>query len=423
MATQSRIDAAVEALRTGRFVLVVDDSDREDEGDLVIGAQFVTSADVGFLLEHTSGVICVALEPGRCDGLDLEPMASRNTAPLQTAFTVSVDAAVAVGTGISAADRAQTIRILADPGAIPADLVRPGHVFPLRAAAGGLTERRGHTEACVELAHRAGIEPAVVLCEVTSADRMSMAGGRELRELAARHDIPLVHVADLAAHPVAPHPAAAHPVAVRAARSATARPRRSAAAPLSAARLPTRYGTMTAYAFASDHLALVHGDVTSAGPVPVRLHSECITGDLVGSARCDCGEQLDLALRSIAAAGLGVLIYLRGHEGRGIGLANKLRAYALQDEGLDTVDANLHLGLPVDARDYGDAADILRALGVGAVQLLTNNPDKVRALRDRGLTVTRRPLAVLPGPENGRYLRTKANRLGHDLVQRLACAG
>lgn len=392
------IEDALAALRAGRPVLVVDDADREDEGDLILAAEHATPESVALLLELTSGVLCVALPGERCDALDLPPMVARSTDPKGTAFTVSVDARVGTSTGISAADRALTIRALADPATRPDDLNRPGHVFPLRARDGGVLVRPGHTEATVDLARMAGLTPAGVLCEVVSADRRGMARLPELRALADRHDLPLVAIADL----------------IRYRRRTERLVRRTATTTL-----PTLWGDMTAHAYASavegvEHLALVVGDPAAPGAVPlVRVHSECLTGDVFGSLRCDCGAQLRSSMSRIADAGAGVLVYLRGQEGRGIGLGPKLAAYALQDRGRDTVDANLDLGLPVDARDYTAAAQILADLGVSAIGLLTNNPVKYGELADAGLDVTRVPLATVPTAHNARYLRTKRDRMGH----------
>lgn len=393
------VEQAIGAVAAGRAVIVTDDRDRENEADLVFAAEHADPALMAFTVRHTSGVICVPMTGTDLDRLQLGPMVARNDDPLRTAYTVTVDATHGVTTGISAADRAHTARLLADPAAGPADLTRPGHVFPLRARDGGVLERRGHTEAAVDLARLAGRHPAGVIAELV-ADDGTMLRGEALRTFAERHDLLTISIAQLAAYRRR-HDRLVEQVAVT--------------------RLPTRYGTFTAYAYRSaltgaDHVALVAGRLDGPAPVLARVHSECLTGDAFGSLRCDCGPQLDDALARIADAG-GVLIYLRGHEGRGIGLAGKLRAYGLQDAGRDTVDANLDLGLPVDDRDYLDAAQILRDLGVGTVRLISNNPAKEEGLRAAGITVAaREPSPTFAGPENVRYLRTKRDRMGHRLT-------
>jgi 3,4-dihydroxy 2-butanone 4-phosphate synthase/GTP cyclohydrolase II len=396
----TRVHEAVDAVRRGEVVLVVDDEDRENEGDLIMAAEAATPEKVAFFLQHTSGVICVPITGERADALELPLMVGDNREAHRTAFTVSVDAAHGVSTGISAADRARTIGVLADPRASAGDLVRPGHIFPLRARDGGVLKRAGHTEAAVDLARLAGLVPAGVLCEVVSADKSGMARGPELRRLAVRHRLPLVAVADLVRH-----------------RLRSERLVRE----VGQARVPTRHGEFTCHAFESlldgtQHLAFVRGDVAGGAPVLVRVHSECLTGDIFGSQRCDCGAQLDDALRRIAADGRGVVVYLRGHEGRGVGIAHKLAAYNLQDAGHDTVDANLELGLPVDSREYGIGAQMLVELGVRRMRLMTNNPAKHRGLSGYDLEVVER-VALPPQvtPENVAYLRTKRDRLGHDL--------
>jgi 3,4-dihydroxy 2-butanone 4-phosphate synthase/GTP cyclohydrolase II len=391
--------AAVAAFRRGEPVLVVDDEDRENEGDLIAAAELMTPELMAFIVRHTGGVVCVAMESGRLEELRLPQMVEDSEDPKGTAFTVSVDLRTGISTGISAADRAATVRALSDPASVAEDFVRPGHVFPLRARAGGVLERAGHTEAAVDLTRLAGLRTVAVISEVVNDDG-TMARRADLRRFAARHDLQLISVADLARHQ-----RSAEPVVRRAARTS----------------LPTDHGTFDAYCYTGaadpvEHMALVMGDVRDGRDVLVRVHSECLTGDLFGSHRCDCGEQLDAALRRIAAAGRGVLVYLRGHEGRGIGLANKMRAYELQAQGLDTLDANLALGLPVDLRRYEVAAQVLLDLGVHSVRLMTNNPDKTRDLVEHGVAVSsREPIVVVPGPANVRYLRAKRDRLGHEL--------
>ncbi|MGH3614585.1 MAG: bifunctional 3,4-dihydroxy-2-butanone-4-phosphate synthase/GTP cyclohydrolase II [Pseudonocardia sp.] len=399
------IERAVVDLAAGRPVVVVDDEDRENEGDLIFAAQMATPELVSFMVRYTSGYVCVALTEGECDRLDLPPMHHTNSDNFRTAFTVTVDAKAGISTGISASDRAHTIRLLADPSAGPGDLVRPGHVLPLRARAGGVLRRPGHTEAAVDLARLAGLAPAGALCEIVSQkDEGDMARGDELRVFADEHELTLITIADLIAYR---RRFEKHVVRV------------------AQARIPTSHGEFVAYGFdclldGIEHIAMVRGDVaTPAGTgedVLVRVHSECLTGDVLGSLRCDCGPQLDAALDAVATEGRGVVLYMRGHEGRGIGLLHKLQAYQLQEAGADTVDANLALGLPADGRDYGIGAQILVDLGVRSMRLLTNNPGKRAGLEGYGLTVTGRvPLPVRAHPENLRYLRTKRDRMGHDL--------
>jgi 3,4-dihydroxy 2-butanone 4-phosphate synthase/GTP cyclohydrolase II len=402
---QSRVEDAVAAFRAGGLVVVTDDETRENEGDLIAAAELMTPELMAFLVRHTGGVVCVAVDGARLDALRLPQMVGRNEDPKATAFTVSVDLRHGITTGISAADRAATVRALADPARGADDFVRPGHVFPLRARPGGVLERPGHTEAAVDLARLAGLQTAGVISEIVSADG-SMARQEDLRRFASRYQLPLTSVDDL----------------VRYRRRTEAPVRRTAATGL-----PTAHGTFRAYCYSSvagtrpeatgqEHLALVLGDVDGAEDVLVRVHSECLTGDVFGSRRCDCGEQLNAGLARIAQAGSGVLVYLRGHEGRGIGLANKLRAYSLQDDGLDTLDANLALGLPADAREYHVAAHVLRDLGVRSARVLTNNGAKCRGLMENGLPVSgREPLLIQPGLENIGYLRAKRDRMGHDL--------
>jgi 3,4-dihydroxy 2-butanone 4-phosphate synthase / GTP cyclohydrolase II len=388
---------AVAAIAAGRMVVVVDDADRENEGDLIMAAETATPETIAFFVRHTSGVICTPMLGERLDELDLPMMVATNTAPYRTAFTISVDAGRGTTTGISASDRATTIRALIGPATRPGDLVRPGHIFPLRYRDGGVLMRAGHTEAAVDLARMAGCYPAAVLCELVDDDG-GMARLPELERFAERHGLPLISIAGLIRY---------------------RRQREKLVKRVAEARIPTRWGEFTAYAYESlldgeQHLALVKGAVQGEENVLVRVHSECLTGDALGSLRCDCGPQLEDALRLIADAGLGVVVYLRGHEGRGIGLSHKLRAYHLQEQGLDTVDANLDLGLPVDGRDYGMGSQILVDLGVTTMRLLTNNPAKYGGLDGFGLQIVERvPLQSQPNPENLRYLRTKRERLGH----------
>jgi 3,4-dihydroxy 2-butanone 4-phosphate synthase / GTP cyclohydrolase II len=389
---------AIEAFARGEIVVVTDDDDRENEGDLIMAAEAATPEKIAFFLQHTSGVICAALTGERADALDLPLMVSDNQEAHGTAFTVTVDLAHGITTGISAADRAQTIRALADPTVGPARFVRPGHVFPLRSRPGGVLKRAGHTEAAVDLARLAGLRPAGVLCEVVTEDKTEMARGADLAALARRHDLPQTTVAELVRQRLRNE---------RLVRGITS------------ARIPTAHGEFTLHAWESvidgvEHLALVKGEVRGGDPVLVRVHSECLTGDVFGSHRCDCGAQLDDALGAIAAEGRGVVVYLRGHEGRGIGIAHKLHAYNLQDDGLDTVDANLRLGLPVDTREYGIGAQLLLDLGVERLRLMTNNPAKYEGLRGYGLEIVERvPVPPRRTPENMRYLRAKRERLGH----------
>ncbi len=392
------IEDAVAAYAAGEIVVVVDDASRENEGDLVVAAEAATAEKIAFFLNHTSGVICMPMLGERLDALDLPPMVLDNTESNRTAFTVSVDGRHGTTTGISAADRASTIAALIDPATRPADLARPGHVFPLRCREGGVLNRAGHTEATVDLARLAGMYPAGVLCEVVSEDKASMARLPELERLAARHNLPLISIADL--------------IRFR-------RQREKLVKRVADARMPTEWGDFTCYVYESlldgeQHVAMVKGAVQGEDNVLVRVHSECLTGDALGSMRCDCGVQLQMALQRIATEGMGVVVYLRGHEGRGIGMAHKLRAYTLQDQGRDTVDANLDLGLPVDTRKYGTGAQILVDLGITTMRLLTNNPAKFGGLDGYGLEIVERvPLESVPNPENIRYLRTKQQRMGH----------
>jgi 3,4-dihydroxy 2-butanone 4-phosphate synthase/GTP cyclohydrolase II len=394
----ANVSEAIEAVGRGEMVVVVDDADRENEGDLIMAADAATPEKIAFFLAHTSGVICTPILPERADELELPLMVSNNTESQRTAFTVSVDAAKGTSTGISAADRAATIAALIDPKTQPADLRRPGHIFPLRYRTGGVLWRAGHTEAAVDLARLAGMSPAGVLCEIVSEDKASMARLAELEGFAERHRLPLISIADL----------------IRYRRQNEKLVRR-----VSEARIPTAAGDHRAVVYESvldgeQHLALVLGDVAGEQNVLVRVHSECLTGDVFGSLRCDCGPQLRAALDLIEREGKGVLIYLRGHEGRGIGLAGKIQAYRLQEQGHDTVDANLALGHPADSREYGIGAQMLVDLGITTMRLMTNNPTKRGGLEGFGLDIVERvPLELAPNPENISYLRTKRERMGH----------
>ncbi|PTA43877.1 bifunctional 3,4-dihydroxy-2-butanone-4-phosphate synthase/GTP cyclohydrolase II [Micromonospora sp. RP3T] len=397
MSSFGSIEQAVADVAAGRPVVVVDDEGRENEGDLIFAAELATPELVAFMVRHTSGYICVPLTEAECDRLDLPPMHHTNQDRRGTAYTVTVDAREGVSTGISAADRSHTIRLLADAGTDPTDLARPGHVVPLRARAGGVLRRPGHTEAAVDLTRLAGLRPAGVLCELVNDDG-TMMRVPDLEKFCAEHGLTLITIADLIAY----------------------RRRTEKQVELAAeARMPTPYGVFTALGYRAEHdpaehVALVFGDLGDGRDVLVRVHSECLTGDVFGSLRCDCGPQLQGALARVAREGRGVVLYVRGHEGRGIGLLHKLQAYQLQDQGRDTVDANLDLGLPADARDYGTGAQILYDLGVRSMRLLTNNPAKRAGLEGYGLTVTgREGLPVSSNPENVRYLRTKRDRMGH----------
>ena len=394
----STIEEALEALARGSMVVVVDDEDRENEGDLIMAAEDVTTETMAFFLEHTSGVFCVPLESERADQLDLPLMVVDNTEAQRTAFTVTVDYRHGTTTGISAHDRAATIRALIDPETRASDLNRPGHIFPLRYRPGGVLKRAGHTEATVDLCRLAGKSPSGVLCEIVSADKSDMARLPELEAFAERHHLPIVSIADLIRY---------------------RRHHEKLVKRIAEAALPTEFGNFQAVVFESildgeQHLALVYGDIESTPNVLVRVHSECLTGDVLGSLRCDCGPQLQTAMMKIAAEGAGVVVYLRGHEGRGIGLGHKIRAYALQENGHDTVDANLELGLPVDSREYGIGAQILVDLGVSSMRLMTNNPSKYGGLEGFGLNIVERvPIESTPTPYNIDYLRTKRERMGH----------
>ncbi|MCW2725440.1 MAG: 3,4-dihydroxy-2-butanone 4-phosphate synthase [Frankiales bacterium] len=393
------VERAIADIAAGKAVVVVDDEDRENEGDLIFAAEKATPELVAFTMTHCRGLLCVPLEGDVLDHLQLGQMAAHNTERMQTAFTVSVDAREGVTTGISAADRAHTISLLVDPETTSFDLVRPGHVFPLRAKPGGVLRRPGHTEAAVDLARLAGLRPAGVICEIVQEDG-TMARLPELLVFAEKHGLAVISIADL--------------IAWR-------RRTEKQVVKVADAKIPTAHGDFRAVGYetvldATDHIALVMGDIGDGQDVLVRVHSECLTGDVFGSRRCDCGPQLDAALAAVAAEGRGVVLYVRGHEGRGIGLMHKLQAYQLQDAGSDTVDANLELGLPADARDYGTGAQILVDLGIRTMRLLSNNPGKRAGLEGYGLEIIGRvPLPTLATPENLRYLKTKRDRMGHDL--------
>jgi 3,4-dihydroxy 2-butanone 4-phosphate synthase/GTP cyclohydrolase II len=392
------VEEAVEDIREGRMVVVVDDPDRENEGDLVVAAQFATPDAINFMATHARGLICLCLTEERADHLGLRPMTDHNEAPLGTAFTVSVEAREGVTTGISAADRSRTIQVAIHPESTPHDLVQPGHVFPLRAKPGGVLERIGQTEAAVDLANLAGLNPSGVVCEIMNDDG-TMARVDDLVPYCERHGLKMITVADLVEY------RRRHEKLVE--RGASVR-------------LPTEFGEFAAVAFrekltGKTHVALVKGNVDGAEDVLVRVHSECLTGDVFHSLRCDCGEQLEQALAQIESEGIGVLLYM-AQEGRGIGLLNKLRAYELQEQGMDTVEANLELGFPADARDWGIGNQILADLGLTTIRILTNNPKKLTGLDGFGLTVVGQvPIEVPPNVENARYLAAKRDKLGHRL--------
>jgi len=392
----STIEEALEDIRAGKMVVVCDAEDRENEGDLTMAAQFITPESINFMAKEGRGLICLALSPDRCDELGLDLMAAKNESPFETAFTVSIEAREGVTTGISAADRAHTIQVAIDPETRPRDLVQPGHIFPLKAKAGGVLERTGQTEAAVDLARLAGLNPAGVICEIMNDDG-TMARVPDLEDYCRKHGLKMITVADLIAYRRR-HDKLVERVVETA--------------------LPTEYGDFRAIGFRSlvddkHHVAMVKGEVEGREDVLVRVHSECLTGDVFHSLRCDCGQQLEDALRKIEEAGSGVLLYL-AQEGRGIGLLNKLRAYKLQEQGFDTVDANLQLGLPADLRDYGIGAQILVDLGLSSIRILTNNPKKIIGLEGYGLTVTDQvPIEHQPTAHNKEYLRAKKERMGH----------
>ncbi len=394
--TLSTIPEAIEDIKAGKFVIIVDDDDREDEGDLVMAADKVTPEAINFMATHARGLICMPVFGQRLDELKLPPMVTDNTSKHTTAFAVSVEAKHKVSTGISAADRAATVKAIIDPDTTPGDLARPGHMFPLRARDGGVLVRAGHTEAIVDLARLAGLYPAGVVCEIMNPDG-EMARLPELEVMAKKQGIKIVTVADLIAY---------------------RRRTEKLVHRVAEAKLPTEYGEFLAVAYKSDidpgeHLALVMGDISGDEPVLARVHSECLTGDVFGSKRCDCGQQVSLAMKAIAREGRGVLLYMR-QEGRGIGFHNKISAYALQDKGQDTVEANLSLGFEPDLRDYGIGAQILADLGLNQIKLLTNNPRKVVGLEGYGLSVVDTvPIIVPPNKHNRRYLETKKKKMGH----------
>jgi 3,4-dihydroxy 2-butanone 4-phosphate synthase / GTP cyclohydrolase II len=394
----STIEEAIEDVRDGKMVVICDAEDRENEGDLMLAAQFATPDAINFMAKEARGLICLALSPERCDELGLNLMAAKNESRFETAFTVAIEAREGVTTGISAHDRARTIQVAIDPASGPADVVQPGHIFPLKAKSGGVLERTGQTEAAVDLARLAGLNPSGVICEVMNDDG-TMARVPDLERYCARHDLKMITVADLISY---------------------RRRNDKLVERVVETSLPTDLGDFTAVGFrslvdAKHHVALVKGDVAGQEDVLVRVHSECLTGDVFHSQRCDCGQQLEDALRQIEEEGRGVLLYL-AQEGRGIGLLNKLRAYKLQEEGLDTVDANLELGLPADLRDYGIGAQILVDLGLSSIRILTNNPKKIIGLEGYGLRVTDQiRIEHQPNVHNRDYLRTKRDRMGHKL--------
>ncbi|MDQ3304604.1 MAG: bifunctional 3,4-dihydroxy-2-butanone-4-phosphate synthase/GTP cyclohydrolase II [Actinomycetota bacterium] len=394
------IDEAVAAIGRGEVVVVIDDEDRENEGDLIMAAEFATPERIAFFVRHTSGLICMPMMGARLDELHLPLMVVDNTESQRTAFTVTVDYRHGTTTGISAADRAATIKALIDPDTRPEDLSRPGHILPLRYREGGVLKRAGHTEAAVDLARMSGLAPAGVLCEVVNDDG-TMARGPNLERFCADHGLLMISIADLIRHR----------------RQGEKLVRR-----IAEARIPTDWGDFSCYVYESlldgeQHVAMVKGAVQGQEDVLVRVHSECLTGDVFGSLRCDCGVQVDAAMQRIADEGLGVVVYLRGHEGRGIGLGHKIRAYRLQDQGRDTVDANVELGFAPDSREYGIGAQILVDLGITTMRYMTNNPAKYGGLDGYGLKIVERvPLESIPNPENIRYLRTKRERMGHLLA-------
>ncbi|MET0729434.1 MAG: bifunctional 3,4-dihydroxy-2-butanone-4-phosphate synthase/GTP cyclohydrolase II [Acidimicrobiales bacterium] len=394
----ARIEDAVAAYARGEILVVVDDEDRENEGDLIMAAEFATPENVAFFLHHTSGYLCAPITEERAAELDLPLMVQQNTESQRTAFLVTVDYRHGTSTGISSHDRCATVRALCDPSTRPGDLARPGHVNPLMARQGGVLKRAGHTEATIDLCRMAGLYPAGLLCEIVDDDKRDMARVPELERFAEKHSLLMISIAEL----------------VRFRRQNEKLVRR-----IAEARIPTRWGDFACYAYESlldgeQHVALVKGTVSGEDNVLVRVHSECLTGDVFGSLRCDCGVQLDSAMQLINEAGHGVVVYLRGHEGRGIGIGHKIRAYSLQEKGRDTVEANLELGLPSDTREYGIGAQILVDLGVTTMRVVTNNPSKYGGLEGFGLEITERiPTIVAPNPENIAYLRAKREKMGH----------
>ena len=394
----SDISEALAAYARGEILVVVDDEDRENEGDLIMAAEHVTPEKIAFFLHHTSGFICAPITSERAAELDLRPMVEHNTESMRTAFLVSIDYRHDTTTGISAYDRAATVKALVDPATRPGDLARPGHILPLEAREGGVLKRAGHTEATVDLSRMAGLYPAGILCEIVAGDKLGMARQPELRAFAREHNLYMISIADMIRY-----------------RRRTEKLVRL----VSEARIPTMWGDFACKVYEStldgeQHLAMVKGDITGVDDVLVRVHSECLTGDVFGSMRCDCGVQLDAAMKTINDEGAGVIIYLRGHEGRGIGIGHKIRAYELQDDGADTVEANEMQGLPIDSREYGIGAQILVDLGITTMRLITNNPAKYGGLDGFGLDITDRvPSITAPNPENIRYLKTKAEKMGH----------
>lgn len=395
--TLDPIEDVIAAIGRGEIVVMVDDEDRENEGDFIMAAEFATPEKLAFIVRYSTGVVCCPLTDERCDDLRLPLMVEQNTESQRTAFTDTVDLIDGTSTGISAADRALTLRALSDPDLDYTAFARPGHIFPLRARPGGVLKRAGHTEAAVDLARLAGCQPAGVICEIQNDDgtMMRLEG---LRRFCDEHGLLLSSIAQLIEY---------------------RRHNERLVEKMGEASVPTEFGSFTCVAYRStidgvEHLAFVKGDVSGEEPVLVRVHSECLTGDVFGSRRCDCGPQLAAAMSIIDAEGTGAIVYLRGHEGRGIGIGHKIRAYSLQDQGMDTVDANVELGLPVDSREYGIGAQILADLGVRKIRLMTNNPAKYGGLGGYGLSVVERvPLQTVPTPENESYLRTKAERMGH----------
>ena len=393
----SPIEDVIAAIGRGEMIVMVDDEDRENEGDLIMAAQFATPEKLAFIVRHTSGVVVAPLTGERCDELRLPLMVDHNTESHRTAFTVSVDLLEGTTTGISASDRAATLRALADPQVGHAAFARPGHIFPLRAREGGVLKRAGHTEAAVDLARLAGLQPAGIICEIQNDDG-TMSRLPDLQKFCAEHDLLLSSIADLVNYRRHHERLVEH---------------------IGSANVPTEWGSFSTHAYRStidgiEHLAFVKGDVSGDAPVLTRVHSECLTGDVFGSRRCDCGPQLEAAMAMIEREGRGVVVYLRGHEGRGIGIGHKIRAYSLQEEGYDTVDANTKLGLPVDSREYGIGAQILADLGARKLRLMTNNPAKYGGIAGYGLEIVERvPLATAETPENAAYLRTKRERMGH----------
>ena len=397
--TLAPIEDVIAAIARGEIVVIVDDEDRENEGDFIMAAEFASAEKLAFIVRYSTGVVCAPLTDERCDDLRLPLMVEQNTESQRTAFTDTVDLIEGTTTGISAADRAATLRGLSDPTLSFKSFARPGHIFPLRARNGGVLKRAGHTEAGVDLARLAGCEPAAVICEIQNDDG-TMMRLPDLRKFCAEHNLLLSSIAQLIEY---------------------RRHNERLVERMGEAAVPTEFGTFTCVAYKStidniEHLAFVKGTITGKEPILVRVHSECLTGDVFGSRRCDCGPQLATAMQMVDEAGAGVIVYLRGHEGRGIGIGHKIRAYSLQDEGFDTVDANTELGLPIDSREYGIGAQILADLGVRELKLMTNNPAKYGGLGGYGLTVVERvSLNTIPTPENEAYLRTKRERMGHHI--------